>query len=151
MRIVRKVVEKIKHGTTIAVLIHPPGDEQNPVCLSPMEGKLLGQTLRELDKYLGTKGVAVFAADTLTVAGYAKIVTDHFSLREPVRCNALLCKGDPKDARNCISDYLSDEFDLLVLIVAEEDAKEILGELRKYTRRTIEPLFVPALDACVLK
>lgn len=121
----------IKMTTKIVIMTHPDCDDSHPVRLTNKERSALLKFLKSLEKFVKDKKVAVLASAVPEITFYANSIARHFGSEEPEICECLLRNGgdklDVNDGCDCVSDFISPQFDL-VIAIAENGFAEMMAD-----------------------
>jgi hypothetical protein len=130
---------RIKMITKIAVITHPDCDDIHPVRLTNDEKSSLIKVLKSLEKFVKDKKVAVLAPASPEITFYANSIARHFGSDEPEICECLLRNGggklDVNDGCDCVSDFISPQFDLVIAIAADGFAEVLANSLSTQVKR----------------
>lgn len=136
--------------TKIAIITHPDYQEDCSIRLTSDERRTLLNVLKSLEKFVENKKVAVLTSVAPEVAFYANSISRHFG-SEPEICECLLRNGDGKldanDGCDCISDFISPQFSLVIAIVADGFSEILADSLSKQIKRPCSKLHKPGIGA----
>ncbi|MBI2025179.1 hypothetical protein HYT04_00105 [Candidatus Kaiserbacteria bacterium] len=125
--------------TKIVIITHPDCDDSHPVRLTNNERSAFLKILKSLEKFVKDKKVAVLASAAPEITFYANSVARHFGSDEPEICECLLRNGrdelDVNDGCDCICDFISPEFDLVIAIAENGFAGMLANSLSSQVKR----------------
>ncbi|MEK7126381.1 MAG: hypothetical protein AAB517_01870 [Patescibacteria group bacterium] len=137
--------------TKVVIITHPDYEERSSVRLTNYERSALLSILKSLEKFVVAKNVAVLAPTAPEVIFYAKSIARHFGLDEPEICECLLRNGDGEldanDGCDCIADFISPQFDLIIAIAADGFSETLANSLSKQIKRPCSKIHKTGMNA----
>lgn len=137
--------------TKIVIITHPDYEERQSVSLTNDERNALLKVLKSLEKFVNANGVAVLAPTSPEVIFYARSIARHFELDEPEICECLLRNGDGEldanDGCDCITDFISPQFDLVIAIAADGFSEVLADSLSAQIKRPRSKIHKPGIGA----
>jgi hypothetical protein len=125
--------------TKIVIITHPDCGDGHSVRLTNDERSSLIKFLKSLEKFVKDKKVAVLASAAPEITFYANSIARHFGSDEPEICECLLSNGggklDVNDGCDCISDFISQQFDLVIAIAENGFAEMMANSLSAQVKR----------------
>lgn len=137
--------------TKVVIITHPDYEKKRSVRITNDERSSLLNFLKSLEKFVNAKCVAVLAPTAPEVIFYARSIARHFELDEPEICECLLRNGDGKldanDGCDCITDFISPQFDLVIAIAADGFSEVLAGSLSKQVKRPCSKIHKSGMGA----